>query len=853
MNITILQELRTRPKLPTFINYAAVRVDRFDPALKGLTLSIESACSPACTANDTWNYQTAFQDAVLIYDGTMTWTGTDRNTIFPTWKMHAILPGTPTIPGNNGWGGGALQTVRCDDTAIRNSSGCVFAQYTPTLDLTDPKFGSSAAMIRFYQEHTIDRWGLKRANGSGKPLTRSPEKAVEPADKDWDEVSRKIVCDGTFVASPFPEGPDSCDEYPFAMATQSAGQGGRPGPDAVRSGQECIQVQAQGKVTGPTGEALYTSVKPIGPVDDEALCVRGHIPNNENKLVGSALAGLTTSARLSPRDPYWVDAGPPGWGDCDTFDTATPLSKSTASTSALLVCGPLLKAYNRVGGPSAVGSPVDTGNTADGTGRYLNLRRPGEPAVSGTIYWTPSTPASYLGGPVRDRWLGLGSEGGLGYPITDTAATEGGGGLHAEFSRDNTSIYWSASTGAHTISGEIRDKYTALRPGLSAGFPTADQSSIPGGSGRFVHLRSPGSDIDSASIYWSPTTGAHYVAGNIRTKWASLGWEDGLGFPTTDESSTPDGRGRFNFFSKDGNSIYWTEATGAHQVGGPIGAKWAGLGYEKGPGYPTTDETTAPDGVGRFNHFSNANNSIYWTPATGAHQIGGSVRDKWQATGWETGAGYPTTDTTVTPDGAGRYNHFRKLGATADDDSIYWHPQIGAGWIRDGIRRQWLQYGAEKASGYPVDQERTTSDGKGKVLYTSRIYNGGPALLAVYTSHPTTGLHWASAFQAYLTTGPDSWLGFPIKEPAYSPAPQVKNFTTLQVFQGGCIGINHAANNAIIALPWTSYACRSDYVAVTPETWNNRSSARLLDLDPPVALAAVLEPDGRVSLDRLKP
>ncbi|GAB16036.1 hypothetical protein ARGLB_105_00010, partial [Arthrobacter globiformis NBRC 12137] len=35
-----------------------------------------------------------------------------------------------------------------------------------------------------------------------------------------------------------------------------------------------------------------------------------------------------------------------------------------------------------------------------------------------------------------------------------------------------------------------------------------------------------------ASIYWSPKTGAHEVHGAIRAKWAALGWEKGpLGYP----------------------------------------------------------------------------------------------------------------------------------------------------------------------------------------------------------------------------------------------------------------------------------------------------------------------------------
>lgn len=58
-------------------------------------------------------------------------------------------------------------------------------------------------------------------------------------------------------------------------------------------------------------------------------------------------------------------------------------------------------------------------------------------------------------------------------------------------------------------------------------------------------------------------------------------------------------------------------------------------------GYPTTNEQTTPDGMGRYNHFQKG--SIYWTPATGAHEVYGPVRARWAELRWERGLlGYPT-------------------------------------------------------------------------------------------------------------------------------------------------------------------------------------------------------------------
>jgi uncharacterized protein with LGFP repeats len=159
------------------------------------------------------------------------------------------------------------------------------------------------------------------------------------------------------------------------------------------------------------------------------------------------------------------------------------------------------------------------------------------------------------------------------------------------------------------------------------------------------------------------------VVGEIRNEWLALGGLSGfLGQPLTDELGTPDGVGRFNHFQ--GGSIYWTPTTHAHEVHGEIRNKWSALGYERSfLGYPVTDETPTPDGVGRFNHFQGG--SIYWTPGTGAHEVHGAIRDKWASMGWERSfLGYPTSDEQDAP-GGGRVSHFER-------GSIGWTPAGGA-------------------------------------------------------------------------------------------------------------------------------------------------------------------------------
>jgi uncharacterized protein with LGFP repeats len=73
-------------------------------------------------------------------------------------------------------------------------------------------------------------------------------------------------------------------------------------------------------------------------------------------------------------------------------------------------------------------------------------------------------------------------------------------------------------------------------------------------------------------------------------------------------------------------------------------------------GFPRTDESATFDRIGRYNHF--AGGSIFWSPATGAHEVHAAIRDRYAAKGWERSRlGYPTSDEYGVP--VGRHSDFR--------------------------------------------------------------------------------------------------------------------------------------------------------------------------------------------------
>jgi len=209
---------------------------------------------------------------------------------------------------------------------------------------------------------------------------------------------------------------------------------------------------------------------------------------------------------------------------------------------------------------------------------------------------------------------------------------------------------------AQVFKSAISDKHKAL--GGDTGF-LGKQIEWYGWWARYEH----------GAIFWNGEAACE-VHGAIWSKYDALGGPDSyLGLPKTDEMTTPDKIGRYNHFHRA--SIYWTPQTGAHEVADFILEKWKELGWEKSfLGYPITDQLRAPDRIGLYNHFQNG--SIYWTPKTGAHEVHGAIRAKWEELGWERSSlGYPVTDESTLSDGKGKYNRF-------EGGEIRWYPESGA-------------------------------------------------------------------------------------------------------------------------------------------------------------------------------
>ena len=207
--------------------------------------------------------------------------------------------------------------------------------------------------------------------------------------------------------------------------------------------------------------------------------------------------------------------------------------------------------------------------------------------------------------------------------------------------------YWSPDTGAHALYGAINARYAELGgPASWLGFPTSTEIATPDGKGRFVNF-------ENGAMYWSPQTGAYGVPGDIREEWGKKGYERGtFGYPTSVPKKAGDG-----LYQEFEGGIITRDPNGEHhQAFGLIGKKYRELGGPASPlGYPKGNEAKIKGGwIQRFE-----NGQIYANLEHGTHMVlNGGIFDAWGNKDYERGEyGWPTEDTKEIPAG-GREQKF---------------------------------------------------------------------------------------------------------------------------------------------------------------------------------------------------
>ncbi|OYO00195.1 hypothetical protein [Enemella evansiae] len=292
--------------------------------------------------------------------------------------------------------------------------------------------------------------------------------------------------------------------------------------------------------------------------------------------------------------------------------------------------------------------------------------------ANGSIIWSPATGAQLIRGRILTRYTEMGRENSeLGYPTGDEICGIRDGGCWQQFQYAGSRIYWSPASDAQFIRGEILAKYAELGSENSfLGYPITGEICGIRDGGCFQRFQ--GAD---GHIYWTGTTGAHYVRGRIFAKYAEMGWEtSNIGYPISDEICGMRDGGCFQRFQGENGHIYWSAATDAHFVRGAIFERYGALGWETGSfGYPITDEICGIRDGGCFQRFQGESGHIYWSPASGAWGVQGAIFGHYQLNGWETGRfGYP-----VGPEECRNLPDARECTQTFQGGRIVWNSRYG--------------------------------------------------------------------------------------------------------------------------------------------------------------------------------
>lgn len=263
--------------------------------------------------------------------------------------------------------------------------------------------------------------------------------------------------------------------------------------------------------------------------------------------------------------------------------------------------------------------------------------------------------------------------------------------------------------------------------------------------------------FEKGDVYWSAATGVHEVHGGILAAYKKTrGPRGALGFPRTDEEAAGTAGARRSRF--EGGTIYWSKATGANVVHGEIHRHYRRLNEDRSLlGLPTSGEFSSPGG-GRRCEFQRG--TIYWSPRTGAFEVHGAIRARYLALGGPGGfLGYPITDECDVLDAAGRPTG-GKL-SRFEGGTIYWSSASGACEVHGRIRDFYEQMGGPRSKvGYPITNEAG-------IQGTDIRYNDFQKGIVVY--RPTIGARAITELQLFLDRvvageiddGRSSWLVTP--------------------------------------------------------------------------------------------
>ena len=433
------------------------------------------------------------------------------------------------------------------------------------------------------------------------------------------------------------------------------------------------------------------------------------------------------------------------------------------ATGAHVVRGVVSAAYDSVLGERGelgypVGAQYPTAN--NGTTQAFQY---------GRIHHSPATGAHPVIGPLSTAFDAAGGEGGpMGYPIADRYRTAGNGWTQPF---QSGRIHWSASTGAHAVTGPVSVAYDARSGEAGAlGYPVSDQyATVAGGVAQ---------TFENGSLVISSGGQLRTVMGAIGTAYRTLGGAVGaLGEPTSAETASAGGTVQ----SFQNGRVVDGPNTGAHAISGAVLTAWDASGGAAGPlGWPTGEQSSATGSpVQRFE------NGLLVVTGGGVRSVMAPLAAAWLAQGGTAGPlGDPVAEGTVT---AGSRQQSFANGVLVDG------PQTGTRAVVEPMAAAWAAAGqAAGALGFPVSERYPTAGGG----WTQPFQKGRVHALPGTGAWPVTGA-MSAAYDAL--SGEAGVLGYP------TGTATTAGGATTQPFQKGQLVLSAGRATAVLGSLSTAY------------------------------------------------
>ncbi|SCL17824.1 hypothetical protein GA0074694_2142 [Micromonospora inyonensis] len=283
--MTVTGSMTLNPTSSTWSELLTVKVTNTTGSITSLDISMDAGCDAPCAMSTPSPWAGPRTLAMnQSASGTVTYTDSPASGAqdrFST-KYHMYVVATGAIPTQPNYNWTNPRQIRCD-RAVGSSAGCVYPDIKAQLVLPLSQYGAAAATYGWAQNNLIDHWGA-----ADSPLHRIASEATADANRNatcYTPLDPFIPFGDSVVVD------DSCDEFPFAR-TLEGGTTGSMCADVVPLLQN--------------GVWTFYQANNAKPVTFNEPCIRGHVPELENKAAGGKLGSFAQTDRVMDLEGYTV-------------------------------------------------------------------------------------------------------------------------------------------------------------------------------------------------------------------------------------------------------------------------------------------------------------------------------------------------------------------------------------------------------------------------------------------------------------------------------------------------------------------------------------------------------------------